>query len=168
MVSETGARAVIIGHSERRHVFGENDAMINKKIHAALTAGLMPIFCIGELIEEREAGNTNTVIDRMLRKGLEGVSYESAEYLVVAYEPVWAIGTGRTATPDIAQEAHAFVRSTIADIFDNTIADGMRILYGGSVKPSNIAGLMAMGDIDGVLVGGASLEPDSFAAIINH
>lgn len=168
MVKEAGARAVILGHSERRHVFGEDDELINKKISAVLAAGMTAVFCIGELIEEREAGNTNDVLKRQLTEGLKNLSNFDADTLVIAYEPVWAIGTGKTATPEIAQQAHQFVRATLAGIAGDAFAGKCRILYGGSVKPANIDDLMAQPDIDGVLVGGASLEPESFAAIVNH
>lgn len=168
MIREAGGNAVIIGHSERRHVFGEDDALINKKVHKALKADLHTILCIGEQLEEREAGETNEVLHRQLSQGLDSVSADSADKLVIAYEPVWAIGTGKTATPDIAQAAHEFVRSTLEKLFSASFAQNRLILYGGSVKPGNIADLMAQDDIDGVLVGGASLEPGSFAAIVNH
>lgn len=168
MVKETGSRAVIIGHSERRHVFGESDKLINKKILAAIESSLIPIFCIGELIEERESGKTNEVLKKQLDTGLQNVDQEIFNTVVIAYEPVWAIGTGKTATPEIAQEAHAFVRDFLTDRYTKDSAEKTRILYGGSVKPSNIADLMAKPDLDGVLVGGASLDPDSFASIVNH
>lgn len=168
MLLDAGCTAVILGHSERRHVFGETDEMINKKIAAAIEAGLKPIFCIGEKIEQREAGDTEEVIRRQLTDGLEGLNPEQLGELVIAYEPVWAIGTGLTATPEQAQEAHLFIRDLLTDTYNKSFADSTRILYGGSVKPSNIADLMAEPDLDGVLVGGASLDPQSFAAIVNH
>ena len=168
MIRETGATAVIIGHSERRHVFGENDALINKKIIAACDAGITPIFCIGEKIEQREAGETEAVLVEQIRAGLASLTAQQMSRVEVAYEPVWAIGTGKTATPEIAQEAHETVRSEIGKMFGDELAGTIRILYGGSVKPGNISELMAKPDIDGVLVGGASLDPDSFAAIAAH
>jgi triosephosphate isomerase len=165
-IADAGARAVIVGHSERRHIFGETDAFLNRKLGAVHAAGLLPIFCVGELLEEREKGRTEEVLIRQIMEGLDGFDAESVYRFVIAYEPVWAIGTGRTATPDIAQEAHLFIRGLLAERFGGACAETMRILYGGSVKPDNIAGLMAMPDIDGVLVGGASLEAKSFAAIV--
>ncbi|MEJ5364371.1 MAG: triose-phosphate isomerase [Desulfosoma sp.] len=168
MIAETGCRYVIVGHSERRHIFGESDAWIGRKTAAALSRGVVPIVCIGEKIEEREAGLTEQVLRRQLAAGLEGISLDSPEKLVIAYEPVWAIGTGRTATPDLAQEAHAFVRQWLGDRFDKAVAMGIRILYGGSVKPDNVDDLMAQPDIDGALVGGASLEVASFARIVQY
>ena len=168
MLTELGCPAVILGHSERRHVFGETDAMINKKIKAALEAGLQPVFCIGEKLEQREVGNTETVLAEQLDAGLDGIGAGDLGELVVAYEPVWAIGTGHTASPEQAQEAHAFIRAQLEKNYGKATADAMRILYGGSVKPGNIADLMARPDVDGVLVGGASLEAESFAAIVNN
>lgn len=168
MIQELGCSAVILGHSERRHIFGEDDELINRKILAALDAGLMPVFCIGEKIEQREASQTSEVLRRQIEAGLKDITVERADDLVIAYEPVWAIGTGKTATPEIAQEAHFFIRGLIVDIFNAQIAQNMRILYGGSVKPANISELMSQPDLDGVLVGGASLDPQSFAAIVNH
>jgi triosephosphate isomerase len=168
MLLELGCSAVILGHSERRHVFGETDEMINKKITAAVGGGLMPVFCVGEKIEQRQAGETEKVIESQIKTGLKGIPASDLAELVIAYEPVWAIGTGLTATPAQAQEAHLFIRGLLRKLFSAGFADETRILYGGSVKPSNIAELMAQPDLDGVLVGGASLEPDSFAAIINH
>ena len=166
MLADHGAKACIIGHSERRHVFGEPDQLINRKTKAVLAAGLHCILCIGELLEEREAGHTDAVNDRQLRAGLEGVSKTDAERLVIAYEPVWAIGTGKTATPDDAQAAHAAARAVLADVFDRATAEAIRIQYGGSMKPANAADLLAQPDVDGGLIGGASLEPDQFAAIV--
>ena len=166
MLKETGITSVILGHSERRHVFGETDEDINKKLHVAVDSDLRPLFCIGELIEEREAGKTNEVLKEQLTLGLKDFDKNKALNIVVAYEPVWAIGTGKTATPEIAQEAHIYIRKVLEDLFGQDVADGIRILYGGSVKPGNIKELMAMDDIDGVLVGGASLEPESFASIV--
>ena len=164
-IKDAGGTHVILGHSERRHVFGETDADINKKIKLVLETGLVPIFCIGELLEEREAGKVEEVLERQITYGLEGIELSGPDALMIAYEPVWAIGTGKTAGPEDAQEAHAFTRSLMKKTYSESIADGVRILYGGSVKPDNAAGLMAMADVDGVLVGGASLKADSFLKI---
>ncbi len=166
MLNDLGCRYVILGHSERRHVIGETDALINKKLHAALGGGLEPIFCIGELLEQREAGQTEAVCERQLREGLAGVTAEQMKKITVAYEPVWAIGTGKTATSEQAQEVHAFVRGLLGKLFDAETAEIVRIQYGGSVKASNAAELMSNPDVDGVLVGGASLKADEFASII--
>lgn len=167
MIKATGAGAVIIGHSERRQMFGDTGEWVNKKIKATLKAALMPIMCIGETLAEREGGQTLAVLKKQLDEGLAG--FEAAELtpLVLAYEPVWAIGTGLTATPDQAQEVHAFIRAQMAAKFGGGWADNVRILYGGSVKPDNVAKLMAQPDIDGALVGGASLEAATFAKIIH-
>jgi triosephosphate isomerase len=166
MLKEAGCRYTLIGHSERRQLFGETDESVNRKLKAALAAGLLPIVCVGETLAEREAGSTEAVLQRQLAGGLAGLTEAGFSPIIVAYEPVWAIGTGRTATPEIAQQAHEFVRSRVASSLSNVVAERLRILYGGSVKPDNIAGLMAQPDIDGALVGGASLEPRSFAAIV--
>ena len=166
MLKEAGCRYTLIGHSERRQLFGETDQSVNRKLKAALNAGLMPIVCVGETLDEREAGNTEAVLDRQLAAGLAGLTEAMFSPIIVAYEPVWAIGTGRTATPEMAKQAHAFIRSRVAGVVSSAAAERLRILYGGSVKPDNIAGLMAQPDIDGALVGGASLEPRSFAAIV--
>ncbi len=168
MIRDAGCTHVIIGHSERRQYFGENDGTVNRKINAALNAGMTVIFCIGETLAEREAGKTFPVIEGQVTGGLAGITKERLGNVVVAYEPVWAIGTGKTATDNQAQEVHAFIRGLIADLYDREAADHMRILYGGSVKPDNIKGLMAQPDVDGALVGGASLKADSFAAIVRH
>lgn len=168
MLADAGCSHVIIGHSERRQHFGETDETVNKKLKAAVAAGLTAIFCIGETLQEREAGETFDVLESQVRNGLKGVQATEMERLVLAYEPVWAIGTGRTATDEQAQEAHAFIRGIVAAIFSPGIAERTRIVYGGSVKPGNIAGLMSCPDIDGALVGGASLEAESFAAIIRY
>jgi triosephosphate isomerase len=168
MLAAVGCRWVIIGHSERRQYFGETDASVLKKTAAALRAGLTPIVCVGELLEEREAGRTEQVLARQFADGVAGLSGEEFARIVIAYEPVWAIGTGKTATPQIAAEAHAFLRAQARARYGETAAAALRILYGGSVKPSNIRGLMAEEEIDGVLVGGASLEPASFAAIVAY
>lgn len=167
MVKSAGGTAAIIGHSERRQIFFEDHALINKRVLGALTFGLMPIFCIGETLEERESGKTFQVLEEQLREGLAGVDSGGMEKTVVAYEPVWAIGTGKTATKEQAQEAHAFIRKLLAEIFEKDIADTVRILYGGSVKAGNIDELMAQPDIDGALVGGAALDAESFCRIIN-
>ena len=158
---------VIIGHSERRQYFGETDDQINRKINVVNQAGLTPVFCIGETEDQRDAGNTFSVLDKQVENGLENLVLEDLTTLVVAYEPVWAIGTGKTATTDQAQEVHAFLRTRIGEMYNQDLADGMRILYGGSVKPSNVKDLMSMPDIDGALVGGASLDPESFAQLVN-
>jgi triosephosphate isomerase len=155
----------IIGHSERRQYFCETDSTVNKRLEAALNAGLTPICCVGEVLGEREAGLTDEVLRRQCNVAFRGISGAKAAKLTVAYEPVWAIGTGRTATPDMAQEAHLTIRAEAAKALGQDIADAMRILYGGSVKPENAHALMAQSDIDGALVGGASLDPKSFAAI---
>ena len=166
MLKDIGCQYTIIGHSERRQYFGETNETVNKRLKAALKASLTPIVCIGETLEEREADKTFTVIEQQAREGLNGLSLNEMEKVVIAYEPVWAIGTGKTATPEQAQEVHRFVRKLIAQIFVEEIAEKIRILYGGSVKPDNIDHLMAQRDIDGALVGGASLKADSFARIV--
>lgn len=166
MLKEIGCGYCIIGHSERRQYFGETDETVNKKIKAALKHDIMPIFCIGEILKEREENRTMDVIDRQLKGGLKDLSESDISRIVIAYEPVWAIGTGKTATPQQAQEAHRFIRDFIRKKAGYKAADGIRILYGGSVTPENIKDLMAQDDIDGALVGGASLKPDSFAAIV--
>jgi len=166
MLVSAGCRYVIIGHSERRQYFGETDETVNKKIRAALDAGLIPVLCIGETEAEREAGQTFSVLDKQVKSGLKDFFAEGLASLVIAYEPVWAIGTGKTATTDQAQEAHNYIRSLVKEIFGPELADGVRILYGGSVKPANIVQLMEMPDIDGALVGGASLDADSFSRIV--
>lgn len=166
MLSAAGCRFVIVGHSERRQYFGETDRSVNRKLRAALKEGLVPVFCVGETEAQREAGETFSVLDKQIKMGLEEVSFEDPGALVVAYEPVWAIGTGKTATADQAQEVHAFLRNQLATRLGESVAKGIRILYGGSVKPDNIAELMAKPDVDGALVGGASLKPDVFANIV--
>jgi triosephosphate isomerase len=166
MLKDVGCRYVIIGHSERRQYFSETDETVNKRLKAALKASLIPIVCIGETLAEREAKKTLGVIEQQLKEGLEGLSLEEMENVVIAYEPVWAIGTGKTATPDQAQEVHHFIRDLIARIFSEESADDTRILYGGSVKPDTVDHLMAQRDIDGALVGGASLKADAFARIV--
>ena len=167
LLVDAGCSHVIIGHSERRQYFGETDATVNKKAKAALAAGLTAIVCVGETLAEREADRTFAVIETQLKGGLDGFSADQLARTVIAYEPVWAIGTGKTASDAQAQEVHAFIRSLLAKLAGQAAADAMRILYGGSVKPDNVKGLMAQADIDGALVGGASLKADSFAAIAN-
>jgi triosephosphate isomerase len=166
MLKSVGCRYCIIGHSERRQYFAETDETVNKKIKAAIKAGLQPIFCVGETEKERESGQTLSILDKQIKKGLEGLVLEQLDLLIIAYEPVWAIGTGKTATDDQAQEVHQFIRSLVKNNFGQALSDSVRILYGGSVKPDNIASLMAMPDIDGALVGGASLSAESFRKII--
>lgn len=163
---DVGCTYVILGHSERRQLFAETNETVNKKIQAALRHGLVPILCVGETLAERDQDKTLKVIETQLREGLKGVDLNSCEDFVIAYEPVWAIGTGRTATPNQAQEVHASIRSHIATAFGKQIADKIRIIYGGSVKPSNSRELMSCEDIDGALVGGASLDPKQFAGIV--
>jgi len=168
MLKDVGCRYVIIGHSERRQYFNETDETVNKRLKAVLKASLIPIVCIGETLAEREAERTLAVIEQQLKGGLQGLSLEEMETVIIAYEPVWAIGTGKTATPEQAQEVHHFIRDLIARIFSKEIAHDTRILYGGSVKPDNVDLLMAQMDIDGALVGGASLKADAFARIVNY
>jgi len=166
MLKDVGCEYVIIGHSERRHIIGETDELINKKIKAAINNGLKTILCVGELLEEREAGKTLEVVKTQLEKGLNGVSKEEMKNIVIAYEPVWAIGTGKTAKPEDAQEVHAYIRELLSKLYSKEIADETIIQYGGSVKASNIDSLMAMPDIDGALVGGASLIAEEFTRIV--
>ena len=168
MVKEAGAAYVIIGHSERRRLFGESDVIVNRKTLAAIGAGLIPIVCIGETLEERERGEMLEVLDRQIKDGLDQISAAQVGALVVAYEPVWAIGTGRTATAAQAGEAHAHIRKRLRQWFGADAADACRILYGGSVKPDNIRELIAEPDVDGALVGGASLDARSFADIVTR
>jgi triosephosphate isomerase len=157
---------VILGHSERRTLFGETDEIVNRKVRAALDAGLRPIFCVGESLQERDGGKVEEVLRHQIRKGLEGVVLKDLPEVVVAYEPCWAIGTGRSATPNEAEETHAFIRLVLSELFGAPTADRVRIQYGGSVKPENAEDLMRQKNIDGALVGGASLDPRSFARII--
>jgi len=164
MLKDVGCSYVILGHSERRHIFGETDELINKKVTSAVNHGLIPILCVGETLQDREEGKTKDVVGRQVREGLKGLA-EDSEF-VVAYEPVWAIGTGKTATPELAEEVHSFIREVLAEMFGKEKADSVRILYGGSVKPENAAGLLKQPNIDGSLVGGASLKADSFAKIV--
>jgi triosephosphate isomerase len=167
MLKACGCTHVIIGHSERRQYFGETDETVNRRLKAALATGLVPIVCVGERLEQREAGQTEAVLIEQLEGGLAGLTPEEFSPILIAYEPVWAIGTGRTATPEIAVEAHRVIRERAARRFGPLPAEYLRILYGGSVKPDNIKGLMARPEIDGVLVGGASLDPGSMASIVN-
>jgi triosephosphate isomerase len=159
-------RFVVLGHSERRQLFGETDALVNRKLHTAHAALMTPILCIGETLEQRDAGQVETVLASQLRGALDGLTDKQVQETIIAYEPVWAIGTGRNATPDQAQEAHAFIRRTVGELASADAARRIRIQYGGSVKPSNAQDLMRMPDIDGALVGGASLEPRDFALIV--
>ena len=167
LLKDAGCSHVIIGHSERRQYFSETDVTVNKKTKAAITAGLIAIVCVGETLAERESERTFTVIETQVSGGLVGLAEESFAQVIIAYEPVWAIGTGKTASDAQAQEVHDFIRQLIGRLYGQSVAAGMRILYGGSVKPDNVKGLMAQPDIDGALVGGASLKAESFAAIAN-
>jgi triosephosphate isomerase (TIM) len=166
MLLDAGCRLVILGHSERRHVMGESDAFINRKVLRALAVGLEPILCVGEKLEQREAGQTESVVAGQLRAGLEGVSAEQMAKVTIAYEPVWAIGTGKTATPAQAEEVHKLLRGLLAEVYDAGTAQRAIIQYGGSVKPSNVAELMSQPDVDGALVGGASLKADAFVLLV--
>jgi len=166
MLKDVGCTYALCGHSERRHVIGETDELVNKKVSAAISGGLLPILCVGELQSEREGGKMEEVVSRHVKKGLAGLDAERIEAVTIAYEPVWAIGTGLTASPDQAQEVHEFIRKLMAELYNEQVAQDVRILYGGSVKPGNAAELMGRQDIDGVLVGGASLKTDDFLAII--
>ena len=168
MLTDVGCQYVILGHSERRHIIGESSELINLKVRAALAAGLIPIVCIGELLKEREAGVTNEVNRRQLDGSFSGVSAEDMKKCVIAYEPVWAIGTGKVATPDQAQEVHADVRAWITERYGKEVADVVRIQYGGSVKGSNAKEILSKPDVDGALVGGTSLKVDAFMEIINN
>jgi triosephosphate isomerase len=168
MLAAIGCKWVIVGHSERRQYFGETEETVLKKTVAALEEGLTPIVCVGERLEEREAGDTESVLARQCQGGILGLDAQQFSRIVIAYEPVWAIGTGKTATPEMAEAAHAFLRTRLENHYGKPAADACRILYGGSVKPDNVKGLMAQPDIDGALVGGASLVPASFAAIVNY
>ena len=168
MLREAGAEYVIVGHSERRRLFGETDQSVNRKVVAALSLGLTPIVCIGETLEEREAEQTLPVLDRQIKEGLDGLSGDQVHSLVIAYEPVWAIGTGRNATPEQAAEAHAHIRGRLRSWFGGSAADGCHVIYGGSVKPDNIHDLIVLPDVDGALVGGASLDVRGFADIVSR
>jgi len=165
MLLESGAEYVILGHSERRQYFGETNETVNKKVKKALAVGLKPIVCVGEMLEDREAGNTEKVVDDHVTNSLAGISADEMKKIIVAYEPVWAIGTGKTATPEQAQEVHAFIRKRIAELWDNDTAEAVVIQYGGSMKPGNVKELLAQKDIDGGLIGGAALKADSFEAL---
>lgn len=167
MLKEAGCIYVIIGHSERRQFFGETDETVNKKVKTSLRNNLIPIICVGETLQEREEGATLKVIERQLREALSGIAKDEAVNIVIAYEPVWAIGTGKTATPGQANEAHQFIRERLSEVYSDSIATEIRIIYGGSVTPDNISSLMAENEINGALVGGASLKVESFAKICN-
>jgi triosephosphate isomerase len=167
-IIDTGCDYVIIGHSERRQYFGETDQTVNRKLKSSLPAGLKVILCVGELLEERESGRTETVVERQVREGLVGISLEDLRSVVVAYEPVWAIGTGKTATAGQAQEVHRLIRDLLAQLYDGETSQSLRIQYGGSVKPENASSLMKERDIDGFLVGGASLKAETFLGIIRN
>ena len=166
MLKDVGCAYALCGHSERRHVIGETDELINKKVHAAILGGLLPILCVGELLDERKANKTDEVVTRQMKKGLAGLIAEKMSAVTIAYEPVWAIGTGLTATPQQAQEVHALIRKLVAQMYDRKIAGEIRIQYGGSAKPDNAGELMQEEDVDGLLVGGASLKADDFVAIV--
>lgn len=166
MLLDVGCQWTILGHSERRHILGETDAFLNEKLHFALNAGLKVMFCIGELLEEREGGQMEAVLTRQITEGTKGLTEAQWAQVVIAYEPVWAIGTGKTASPEQAEEAHAFTRGLVRNLFGAAVADAVRIQYGGSVKGENAAELIAKPNVDGFLVGGAALKADSFAAIV--
>lgn len=168
MIKDVGCSHIIIGHSERRQFYGETDESVSKKVRACLAAGLTTIVCVGELLDQRDAGKAESVVESQLAGGLGDLTVSDLARIIVAYEPVWAIGTGRTATPEQAEEMHAFIRRVFAERHSQEAAEALRILYGGSVKPDNISGLMAQENIDGALVGGASLEADTFAQIVNY
>jgi triosephosphate isomerase (TIM) len=168
MLKDIGASHVLIGHSERRQFYGETDQIVNQKTKAALSAGLTVIVCVGEMLDERESGNAEKVVKSQTVSALDGLTVADMKSIIIAYEPVWAIGTGKTATPEQAQEMHSFIRKTLVETHGNEIANATRILYGGSVKPENIKVLMSQEDVDGALVGGASLEANSFAQIVNY
>jgi len=167
-LTAVGGTHTLIGHSERRQYFAETDAIVNKKLHTALKHAIVPIVCIGEVLEEREAGKTESVLKTQITGALAGIGADAAKSIVIAYEPVWAIGTGKTATPAMAADAHKIIRAEVAKLLGNDIASKIRILYGGSVKPDNATALMSQEEIDGALVGGASLKPDSFTAIVKY
>ena len=167
MLKDLGCHYVILGHSERRHILGETDAIINQKVHAALALGLKPILCVGELLEEREASQTEAVVRQQMQGSLEGVSADQMEEVVIAYEPVWAIGTGKVATPEQAQSVHADLRRMIEACYNSQVAGKVRIQYGGSVKPGNAGELLSLPDVDGALVGGARLNASDFLGIVS-
>ena len=166
MLKDAGCVYAIIGHSERRHVMGETNELINKKIAAAINSGLLPIFCVGELLEERQAEKTAEVVAEQVKKGLAGLCEERVQAVTIAYEPVWAIGTGLTATPDQAQQVHGMIRGLLSELYNTDVAEKIRIQYGGSAKPNNTAELMSQPDVDGLLVGGASLKVEDFSAMV--
>ena len=168
LVKDAGCSHVIVGHSERRQYFGETDETVNKKTKAALSEGLVVLLCVGESLSEREAGDTFGVVETQITGGLQGIPASGLQNVVIAYEPVWAIGTGKTASDEQAQEVHAMIRQLVSKLYSPVEAEAIRILYGGSVKPDNVKGLMSQPDIDGALVGGASLKADSFAQIVNY
>lgn len=168
MLSSIGVSYVVLGHSERREMFNETDEAINKKVHVAFSNGLIPIICVGESLADREAGQTNQIVEAQTVKALEGLTKEQAKQVVIAYEPIWAIGTGRTATAEQANETIGYIRSVIERLFGSEVSEAVRIQYGGSVNPNNIKELMAQEHIDGALVGGASLDPQSFLALVNY
>ena len=168
MLSSIGVSYVVLGHSERREMFNETDEAINKKVHVSFSNGLIPIICVGESLEDREAGHTNQIVEAQTVKALEGLTKEQAKQVVIAYEPIWAIGTGRTATAEQANETIGYIRSVIERLFGSEVSEAVRIQYGGSVNPNNIKELMAQEHIDGALVGGASLDPQSFLALVNY
>jgi len=163
-----GGTHTLIGHSERRQYFGETDAIVNKKLHTALKHNIVPVVCVGEVLEEREGGKTEQVLKTQVTGAFAGITPETAKTIVIAYEPVWAIGTGKTATPEMAADAHRIIRTEVAKLLGDEITANMRILYGGSVKPDNATALLGQEEIDGALVGGASLKPDSFTAIVKY
>jgi len=167
MLKDAGATMAIVGHSERRHIFGEDNTMVNQRMTGALASGIMPVLCVGETLDEREEELTLKVLEVQVCEGLEGITSEQAGQVVVAYEPVWAIGTGKTASKEQAQDVHRFIRDVLGDLYEKKLAEQIRILYGGSVKPENVDDLMAMPDIDGALVGGAALQSASFDRIIH-
>ena len=167
MLKDAGAAMAIVGHSERRHIFGEDNAMVNQRLVGALAAGIVPVLCVGETLDEREDGSTLSVLEVQICEGMEGLGSNQAGRVVVAYEPVWAIGTGKTASKEQAQEVHRFIRDVLGNLYEKKLAEEVRILYGGSVKPDNVDDLMAMPDIDGALVGGAALQSASFDRIIH-
>jgi triosephosphate isomerase (TIM) len=168
MLKDAGATLVILGHSERRHVYGEKDELINKKVKLALSQDLEVILCVGEKIEERKAGNAEKVVEEQIKNGLAGISADQMKTITIAYEPVWAIGTGMTATPEDADAMHAFIRKLVSELYNSGIAQDLVIQYGGSVKPGNVKDLMAKENIDGALVGGASLKADTFIPIVKY
>jgi triosephosphate isomerase len=167
-VIAVGGTHTLIGHSERRQYFGETDEIVNKKLHTALKHSIVPIVCIGEVLSERESGQTEAVLKTQVTGAFAGITAEAAAPVVIAYEPVWAIGTGKTATPEMAADAHKIIRAEVANLLGSDVASAMRILYGGSVKPDNATALLSQQEIDGALVGGASLKPDSFTAIVKY